>query len=375
VQSTARLCEGLASLGHEVSVFTTNAGLELHGDLLIGRETIRNGVRVWYFPAREGRLGIQSPALTRFARQTVATFDLAHITGVWQPTCIGACRAAERQGVPYVVSPRGALSAYSWTQKTLKKRLYYWLFEKHNEAKAAGIHYTSQQEKDECSLLNLPKTSCVIPNPLNLETWQRKESAGREWRQEMGYAENEKVFINVGRLHHKKGLDLLPPVLSNLATEDWRMVFVGKDEDGTQRGLVDAFSQNGLLGKVAFTGTMPPERLVAMYSGADLFLMPSRDENFGNVVIEALACGCPVVLSDSTGVWDQIDDLDLVTVLPREQSRWVACLENVLMSIPRQHQPFANYSAEIRNRFGCSKIASDMAKFYSDILAGRGGSM
>jgi glycosyltransferase involved in cell wall biosynthesis len=330
VQSTARLCEALTTLGHEVTVFTTNAGLLADAGVQTGRCTMRNGVKVWYF---------------------------------------AASRAAEPNRVPYVVSPRGALGTYSWTQKSLKKKLYYLLFEKRNISRAAGIHYTSRQELEECARLRLPGRTCIIPNALDLSRWHRDEAAGMQWRQRIGLTENEFALINVGRLHHKKGLDLLPAVLRALAQSNWRMVFIGLSEDETRAKLQTEFARLGLAQRVSFLEVLAPEHLVGAYSGADLFLMPSRHENFGNVVIEAMACGCPVVLSDQTGVWDQVNDLALATVLPRDVERWTTHL-GARMRCGRQ-RPFSDPagSETLRARFAPLKLAEAMAAFYTEILA------
>ena len=368
VQSTARLCEALTTLGHEVTVFTTNAGLNADTGVPIGTCTIRNGVKVWYFAVSHA-MGIHSRGMTESVRRCVSEFDILHVTGVWQTTSVAACRAAERGRVPYVVSPRGALGTYSWTQKSLKKKLYYLLFEKRNVSRANGIHYTSHQELEECAHLRLPGRTCIIPNVLDLSRWRRDEVAGRQWRQRMGFAESEFALINVGRLHHKKGLDLLPAVLHSLTQSNWRMVFIGLAEDETRARLQTEFTRLGLAQRVSFLEVLAPEHLVGAYSGADLFLMPSRHENFGNVVIEAMACGCPVVLSDQTGVWDQVNDHPLATVLARDPAFWTAQLE---AKIRRGRQPPSSDPAgseTLRARFDPLKMAEAMAAFYTEILA------
>lgn len=368
MQSTARLCETLATLGHEVTVFTSNAGLDADTGVPIGTCTTRNGVKVWYFAAKNS-MGIHSHGMTKSVRRRISEFDILHVTGIWQTTSVAACRAAERDRVSYVVSPRGALGTYSWTQKSLKKKLYYLLFEKRNVSRAAGIHYTSRQELKECAHLRLPGRTRIIPNALNLSQWHHDEVAGMQWRQKIGLTENEFALINIGRLHHKKGLDLLPVVLHSLSQSNWRMVFIGQAEDETRAKLQAEFARLGLAQRVVFLDVLAPEHLVGAYSGADLFLMPSRHENFGNVVIEALACGCPVVLSDQVGVWDQVDDLALATVLPRDVEPWTTHLESMMRRGRQRSFPNPAGSETLRARFDPLKTAEAMATFYMEILA------
>src|SRR5262249_8821835 len=149
-----------------------------------------------------------------------------HVTGIWQQTSVAACRAAHRAGIPYVVSPRGALGEYSWGQKTLKKKLYYWLFENRNVNQASAIHYTSMREMRECRRLALKPQWKVVPNGLDLSKWHRQPQLGKEWRKQLEIDEKDVVYLNTGRLHHVKGLDLLPAVLKALPFSNWKMIFI-----------------------------------------------------------------------------------------------------------------------------------------------------
>ena len=357
----------MAKHGHDVTVFTTNAGL--NGELGIQpcQCTPRNGVSVWYFPAKY-ILGIWSTEMMRAVRQRLRDFDILHVTGVWQPTSVAACCAATQFNIPYVISPRGALGPYSWRQKRIKKLVYYQLFERRNVKNADGVHYTSLQELNECQRLRLPGKSCIIPNGLDLAHWWRDKSAGSIWRHRNGLNSSDFVLINVGRLHHKKGLDLLPQLLKEIVDLPWRMVFVGIDEDGTGLALRTEFSRFGLLDRVLFINNIPPTELRAVYSGADLFLLPSRHENFGNVIIEAIACECPVLVSEQTGVWDQVKDLPLATGLPRTIAKW---REHIANSINKRnsHSPqTADCKQTLQNRFATARTASSMINFYSDII-------
>ena len=370
VQSTSILCETLAALGHQVTVFTTDAGLGEKFTGAIGRCMVRNGVGVWYFKASYA-LGIHSRGLTEAIGRRCTEFDLIHVTGVWQPTSIAACRAAKRSGVPYVISPRGALSPYSRRQKLLKKLVYYLLFERRHAFGAAGIHYTSRMELEECVRLGLPGRTCVIPNAVSLSRWGRDEAAGAQWRREMDLTPDEFALINVGRLHHLKGLDLLPAALAPLAGLKWRMVFIGPPEDQTRNELQAAFRRLGLIDRVRFFDVLAPERLVGAYSGADLFLFPSRHEGFGNVVIEAMACGCPVVLSDQVGAGDHVKDLALATVLPRDVEHWTTHLEARMRRGRQRPSSDPAGSETLRARFDPLKMAEAMAAFYTEILAVR----
>ena len=359
-RSSANLAEGTAAQGHSVTVFTTNAGLENDATIPTDRAVRRNGVEVHYFPARMNLLGLQSSELEAAVRDRVAEFDIVHITGVWQPTSVAACRACEAANVPYVISPRGALSPYSFTQKPWKKWPYWWLYERRNCDRAAVIHYTATMEKAESKRLGLRARQVVIPNAIDLTAWWHDQVAGLAWRERLralGITESTKVLLYAGRLHHKKGLDMLPEVFSVLADINYRLVLIGSDEDGSGAALALA-----LAGRITHLPATDAAGLRAAYSGADLFILPSRHENFGNVVVEALACACPVVISDCVGVADQIVDIDGVKVLPRIAADWAR-------SITRHFaEPIKPPRKPILDRFSCEGVCGEMTRVYLSLV-------
>ncbi|WP_159460601.1 glycosyltransferase [Calothrix rhizosoleniae] len=367
VLSVSQLCEGLANMGHEVEVFTSNAGLENQPELPLNKQIIRNGVKVTYFEQKPG-MGIHCPGMEQAVKERVKEFDIIHITGVWQRTSGAACKTAKSQGIPYVVSPRGALGPYSWRQKTVKKAVYYLLQESFNVRNASGIHYTAQQELEECNWLQLPGQPFIIPNGLDINFWQPATEKAKDWRKFKNLNEDDFIILNVGRLHDKKGLDLLPEVLAPLRDLKWKMIFVGGDDDGTKALLQHKFRSANLLKKVIFIDRCEPKELPIIYSTANLFVLPSRHENFGNVIVEALACECPVLISDKVGLHNEISETTMGWVRPRVPVEWTNTIKELIQS-PFKLQKIASKSREWTNSiFSIEKTAQDMANHYIDIL-------
>ena len=368
-RSTANLCEGLAARGHEVTVFTTKLGLDGHRELPDGEPVQRNGVTVRYFPLNAGP-GIRSAALAAAVAKHAEEFDLMHVTGVWQPTSIPACRAAKRAGVPYVVSPRGALSAYSFSQKRLKKAFYWWWAERHHFREAAAVHYTALVEQEECARLRPRARGFVVPNSIDLRAWRPDADGAGAFRRSHGLAPGDFVFLNSGRLHHKKGLDLLVEAAARLPRERaWKLVFAGPDEDGTGVRLRGLAASLGLEERLRFTGPLDTPALCAAYSAADLFLFPSLNENFGNVAVEALACGVRVALSPGVGCWRELVDMAGVTVLPRMIPAWHG---EMLVAMDRAPLPVAMRNSRrlaLELRYSPAAVATAMEWAYREVLA------
>jgi glycosyltransferase involved in cell wall biosynthesis len=364
VRSVSDLCEALVVQGHDVTVFTTNAGLNKGDVPENGAEVVRNGVKVHYFPQIPG-MGIKSPALEEAVTIRISEFDLLHVTAIWQRTGPAACRAARQAGVPYVISPRGALGPYSWQRGRLKKLLYYWLWERANLQGAAGFHYTSTMEAAECERFRFDKLACNVPNGLDIRRWSRNEAAGLAWRKVNGVGLGAKVLLYAGRLHHKKGLDLLPSVFEQLDDLDWLVAFVGNDDDGTGALLREQFAARRLIARVRFLPVALPEDLVAAYSAADVFLLPSRHENFGNVVVEAAVCGCRVLVSEETGIGFEISSLGAGERLPRSAVCWRDAIRRALAT--SELSPGTVES--LRIAFSRARAASEIEKFYLRVVS------
>ncbi len=360
VRSVSDLCEGLVARGHEVTVFTTDAGLECGCVPAGGEPTLRNGVRVRYFPRTPGA-GIRSPALEAAVSQHAAEFDLIHISAIWQRTGPAAARAARKAGRPWVVSPRGALGPYSWRRGRLKKFVYYWWRERATLRGAAGFHYTSQMEADECRGFRFGQPYCIVPNSIDRAVWRRDPAAAKKWRVELGCREGDLLCLYAGRLHHKKGLDLLPEAFAGLADLKWRLVLAGEDEDGTGQLLLAEFNRRGFGDRLTLLPLLLPTRLPGLYSAANAFVLPSRHENFGNVAIEAAACGCPVLASVETGVAVDLAVLGAAERLPRVASEWA----RVLRTRVGRGELTSAVVARVQKAFSRDRVSEQMEGFYN----------
>jgi glycosyltransferase involved in cell wall biosynthesis len=367
VLSVSQLCEGLANLGHEVEVFSSNAGLENQPELPLNKQIIRNGVKVTYFEQKPG-IGIHCPGMEQAVKERAREFYIIHVTGVWQRTSGAACKIAKNQDIPYIISPRGALGPYSWRQKTAKKVAYYLLQEGFNVRNAAAIHYTTQQELDECNWLKLPGKPFIVPNGLDTKFWQPATEKAKEWRKSKNINEDDFIILNVGRLHDKKGLDLLPEVLAPLKDLKWKMIFVGGDDDGTKALLESKFKAANIIEKIIFIDRCEPKELPTVYSAANLFVLPSRHENFGNVVVEALACECPVLISDKVGLHNEVAEDGMGWVRPRVAADWSNILEELIQSSDKLAKVSSLSRTWVESVFSINKTAQEMVNHYVEAI-------
>jgi glycosyltransferase involved in cell wall biosynthesis len=119
-------------------------------------------------------------------------------------------------------------------------------------------------------------------------------------RSEWGVSDTRLALMYVGRLSREKGLDVVPALARSLAEAGvrHRFIFVG---DGPFRSTLQAACRDAI-----FTGAVPHHQVATMMASADLLVFPSRTDTLGNVVLEAQACGVPVLVSDQGGPRENI---------------------------------------------------------------------
>jgi glycosyltransferase involved in cell wall biosynthesis len=228
-------------------------------------------------------------------------FDLIHTHSLWNPHTAAACRAARRAGVPYVVRPCGMLSEYTWARGWWKKRAYWWVVERRNVRGAAAVHATSEGERSD--VLRCGVTAPVAVIPLGVEAAGLDTPPRPDWlRERCGSAAGGRpIVLFLSRLHPKKGVaDYLLPAFARVKA-DAHLAVAGGVDDSTPEYAADverAIRDLGLTGRVSLLGPVAPADRWAAYDGAAAFCLPSQSENFGIVVTEAMARGCPVVASD-----------------------------------------------------------------------------
>ncbi len=301
-----QLAKAQAAAGHDVVVATTNADVPVGTYHEPGWDLIQGSrVKVLYAPVQFHPLKI-SLNLARYLWTAVPSFDVVHIHGVYRfPTTVAAylCRWYK---VPYLIRPHGTLDPYASNRSAAgriwMKSLYRRWFVIPNLNAAAAIHYTAERERERAAFLRLRAPSFVVPNGLDLDVWQSRPQRGR-LREAWGIGDAPLVLF-LGRIDEIKGLDLLVHAFDAVrqAEPSARLVIAGPDNDGYGREVRRWVSELGLDKYVHIVGPLDGVDVQQAFVDADVFALISRTENFGVAVVEAMACGLPVVISDQVGI-------------------------------------------------------------------------
>lgn len=335
------LAEAQQQGGHEVTIVTTNADHPRGTFREPGWDTLKEGaLPVYYAPVQFAPLRF-SLRLATCVKRTIAEFDIAHIHGLYRFPPTYAAWQARRQSVPYVMMPHGALDPYlyvrSTTSKIRFKRLYERCFDLPNLHAAGAIHYSTEEERERASFLNLRAPSFVVPNGLDWARYCELPARGafRE-RCDLGEAP---VVLFLGRLHSVKGLNLLIPAFDWLRRRipDVQLVIAGPENDDYGQKVRGWVRERRLESAVHFVGSLHGADVVQAYVDADVFALPSYTESFGMTVAEAMACALPVVISDQVNIHAEVSGVGAGVVSRCDADEVAGALETLLRDPVRRH--------------------------------------
>jgi glycosyltransferase involved in cell wall biosynthesis len=321
----AGLAPAQVAAGLDVSVVATTRA----GENLVLSDRLKDaGVKVNLVGPATGALR-RHPQLKTVVCSAVDAADVVHVHAVWEEIQHQAARAARSAGVPYLVTPHGMLDPWSLSQSRWKKKLYLAWRGRSNLAAARALHFTTKTEADLVAPLRLGPPAIVETLGVDLKEFEELPERG-SFRKDYPAIGNHPVVIFLGRLHPKKGLDLLIPAFADAELNDTVLVVAGPDADGYRAKLEAEVAARGLASRVLFVGMLHGRDRVAALADADLFVLPSYQENFGIAVVEALAAGTPVLISDQVNIWQEIAEASVggvtradVRLLTEGLRRWM----------------------------------------------------
>ena len=292
--SVRRLCDAVLAAGEEVVLATCDF------DGLSGLPDFARRFPLGLGPRRLG----PAPALNRWLRTQVCDgqADIIHSHGMWRMSVIYSARAVRGGKALLVISPHGTLSprAISHGPK-LAKKLFWATLQRRALERASCFRATSEREYEDIRRLGFQQPVAVIPNGIDLPPLRRSVST------------TDRTLLFLGRLHPVKGVDTLIDAW-RIVQDDfpgWRLAVVGDDTDylGTSGYMTELRRLASRLGaaRVTFAGELTGPAKWEAYREASVYVLPSRSENFGVTVAEALAAGTPVIASDRTP-WHGLPD-------------------------------------------------------------------
>ncbi|MBC7802964.1 MAG: glycosyltransferase [Candidatus Parcubacteria bacterium] len=270
------------------------------------------------FPALVHALGpghtnyCYAPRLAPWLRGHLAGYDAAVSHGIWQHHGLAVRAAARRHHLPYFVFVHGMLDPWfnrRFPVKHLKKRLF-WSWSVYPVMRdAAGVIYTAEEEAQLAPLSFLPYAAQPLIAPLGIEPPPGEAQAQRgAFAEAFPQLAGKPFLLYLGRIHAKKGIDVLISSFARAmkASPELRLVIAGPDAFGLRPALERLARRECAASRIHWVGELRGELKWGALRSAEAFVLSSHMENFGIAVVEALACGTPVLISNRVYIWREI---------------------------------------------------------------------
>jgi len=300
--SVHAMAQGLARQGAEVTVLSLADGLDeakrqQYGLRLDAPNSLGN-ITAWYFS--HGRCRYLSPGLYRRLWGLLPTCDMVLLTSYFFPITWAAAAMCAMRGVPFALAPRGELEPGAYRFSAARKSLVRRLFLRRLYDKARFVYVTSgQEEAFSRPFFRARMPFVTLPNCLECQP------VGREDMRPSG----RRDIVYLGRLHPKKAVERLVSAFAMLPgklRQAHGLSIVGSGDADYVRSLEKLAAERGVAGRVSFMGHLDGEAKTRILDRGRVLVLPSHSENFGLVVLEALARGMPVIASTRTP-WSELE--------------------------------------------------------------------
>jgi len=249
-------------------------------------------------------------------------FDAVIVNGLWQYIGLAARQALAHSQTPYFVFPHGMLDPWfkhRYPLKHLKKWLYWPWAEYRVLRDARRVLFTCEEERllaRQAFWLYRCKEAIVSfgTAPPDDDPQASRQAFGSAFPQLRG----KRVLLFLGRIHPKKGCDLLIEAFARTCARapDVHLVMAGPAQPQWQAQLEQQARRLGVSDRILWAGMLQGAVKWGALRTADAFCLPSHQENFGVAVVESLACGCPVLISDKVNIWREIEHAGAGYVAP-----------------------------------------------------------
>jgi len=361
----------LAERGHYVEIVTTNADGAGTLDVPTGRVIDWVGASATFHPISMPSRYITSWSMLSELRRRASTFDIVHIHYLYRFHSLAAAAVARSQGIPYVIQAHGSLDPWHRRQRRRAKDLYHTLIEDPIIRGASAMVCTSRREERSIRDLGYSVPTWVIP--IGIDAEGLRVPTDSDLAVALGLAPDARVVTFLGRISEKKGVPLLVESFRSTAAAfpGAHLVIAGPDDEGIGRRLLPMIVDAGLADRVSFPGVVIGPEKRALLQRSDVFVLASADESFGIAVAEAMAVGCPVVVSPDVAIEDVVRAAGAGIVVERDPSAIAEAIAMILKEPTRAGAMGEAGGRAVDEHFSWPIVAAQTEAMYEAVLAAR----
>ena len=257
-----------------------------------------------------------------------------------------------------VISTLGALEPWALSQRNIKKKIAWHLFQRKILNNVDYIHATSQMESENLINLGIKSPIKVLPHGLEISENEHK------FREKPKY---KAIFFS--RIHQKKGLLELIRSWSKIDPSNWELDIYGpvSDDNYLRKIKKEIKTYKNSQSIKIFDPVYIKEKKFQILSNSDLFILPSKSENFGMSILEALSLGVPVLTTYSTP-WKILNSLNAGFVIEFSEQNILNALNNIIKMKHEELNTVGNNGKEfVKKNYNIKNLIKNYINFYNGI--------
>jgi glycosyltransferase involved in cell wall biosynthesis len=358
-----------ARLGNEVHIYTTNQDGNSELTVPTDRVVQQDGVSIRYFPIQRPKFWGTSLPLARALKEKIPDVDIVHIHSLYLFHTAVSALYCEKFQTPYVIRPHGTLGPYIYKRHRFRKLIVENLFQNRVFRYASGIHFITDEEKMLGEKYTFGAPGFVVPIGLDAEVYEKKVAKEKLFSR-FPELTGKKIILFMGRVNFIKGMDILVGAFSAVSRErdDVHLLIAGSDDSDYGKKVSAWLKKEDVYKKTTFAGMLQGEEKLEAFYYSSVFVLPSYSENFGIAVLEAMACGLPVVVSEKVNLGPTVVAAKAGLVAPCNAEMFSRKILNILNDDNLARQMGMNGIALVRNKFSWQEIACKLLSVYSSLI-------
>lgn len=359
VKAVLDLCGALSERGHDVTLLTQNPQ-DVPSDWGQAPKTPR---------VRRTQFSRNPLGQTTFGdlAEVVDGTQVVHLHTPWELTNLPIARGLRRRRIPYIVSIHGMLDDWSMAQRGLKKRIFLAATGRKFLEGASRIHCTAEGERQQAQKW-IPKANiAVLPLLVDLSEFDTLPGPGPALAAFPQLATAAPKILFLSRLHPKKGVEILLRAAAEVVRSgmDLELFIAGPGDEDYIARLKRLASELDLGAKTHFLGMVRGVEKTSLYQATELFILPTHQENFGLVLVEALACGTPVITTRGVDIWPELEQAGSLIVSPEPTTLATAIRERI-SNLAKLPELGANGRAFVRDWLAEEKVIAAYEAMYAE---------
>jgi glycosyltransferase involved in cell wall biosynthesis len=369
-----RISRELAKRGHEVTIFTGDASRVKSRLKVRDNPMYVDGVEILHFRNLSNRLAGANipvaPSMASELKKHLGDFDVIHLHEYRTFNAALVHRYAKKKNVPFILQPHGSLPTVrgNVAERQNIRSAFDSIYGFRVLRDAHIVIVSTERGAHQCKQMGVDQHNIrIIPNAVDLKDYTNLPGKGG-FRQKYGLEKEDKLVLCLGRIHKVKGIDLLLDAFASISKElrSAHLIIAGPD-DGFLAVLRKKAYDMQIRDRVVFTGPLYGRSKLEAFNDADVYVLPSKYESFSNSVLEASACGVPVIVTDTCDIAGVVEKYGLVVEYDAHQLS--DALLNILNDDKGRCELAEKGKALVQKEFRLDKVIEEVEKTYREAIS------